>query len=185
MYRGKVHRFKKYSIKKNNIFDAFPKAEIVSSKQVHACPSCINSHMTPQTNLLQILSLKTIDNQLGFGLRNRGIVLWLILSLIYLRKIFFSLETSIQSNGNSYLVEDGLLALMHWWWDLRCTKCLFRRGGQTRADDNRRSSTRSPHLSLSLHHHLKDHHQQFLEVETFWKSFAEFARGEDRRWGQD
>ena len=87
-------------------------AVIVSSKQVHACPSCINSHMTPQTNLLQILSLRTIDYQLGSGLRNRGIVLWLILSLIYLRQIFFSLETSIQSNGNSYLVEDGLLALM-------------------------------------------------------------------------
>ena len=68
--------------------------------------------MTPQTNLLQILSLKTIDNQLGFGLRNIGIVLWLILSLIYLRQVFFYLETSIQSNGNSYLVEDGLLALM-------------------------------------------------------------------------
>ena len=41
-----------------------------------------------------------------------------------------------------------------------------------------------PFLSLSLHHHSKDHHQQFLEVETFWKSFAEFTRGEDRRWGQ-
>ena len=97
--------------------------------------------MTPQTNLLQILSLKTIDNQLGFGLRNRGIVLWLILSLIYLQQVFFYLETSIQSNGNSYLVEDGLLALMQWWWDLRCTKCLFRPVDRL---GNRRSSTRSP-----------------------------------------
>ena len=45
--------------------------EIVSSKQLHACPSCIYSHMTPQTNLLQILSLRTIDYQLGFPEKQR------------------------------------------------------------------------------------------------------------------
>ena len=85
------------------------KAKIVSSKQVHnACPSCIYSHMTPQTNLLQILSLRTIDYQLGFPEKQRHCSPPNFES----DQVFFYLEISFQSNGNSYLVEDGLLALM-------------------------------------------------------------------------